>query len=191
MRAYQALILSAGLLLTPALRADDAQAASPTAQAASPQAPAPPVVAAPAADTADNGPVAHIDARASLAQAAAPAPADPHQALFKSAVWPGILWHGAGYAAVGDDDMALGLSGMEGFALFVSGFSAYTLSAAVGRPDESIETTQALAWVGGGLFVSGWVWDMCGSYIEAKAKAAAPNVSLLPLPRGAALAYHF
>jgi hypothetical protein len=181
-------ILVAGVLLAPALKADGPVAVSPSAQAPSPADVAPPVVAAP---RADDGPVMHVDARASLEKAAALAPVTPHDAFIKAAVWPGILWHGAGYAAAGDNDMALALTGMEGFSLFVSGFCAYTLAAAVGRPDQSIDTTQALAWVGGGAFVAGWAWDMIGSPLEAKARAAAPNVSLRPLPNGAALAYRF
>jgi hypothetical protein len=39
--------------------------------------------------------------------------------------------------------------------------------------------------------VAGWVWDMVGSPAAARARAAAPNVSLLPLPNGAALSYKF
>lgn len=135
--------------------------------------------------------VMHLDARPALDAAAARPPATPGQTLFRSAVWPGILWHGAGYSTAGNEDMALGLTGAEGFSVFVSGFSVYTLAAAVGRPDQSIESTQALAWVGGGIFVAGWAWDMIGSYLEVKHRAPAPNVSLSPLPNGAALAYRF
>ena len=152
-----------------------------------------PAALSPAASAVAPAPagVMHLDARPELDAIAARPPATPGQTLFRSAVWPGILWHGAGYSTAGNEDMALGLTGAEGFAVFVSGFSVYTLAAAVGRPDQSIDSTQALAWVGGGMFVAGWAWDMIGSYLEVKHRAPAPNVSLGPLPDGAALAYRF
>jgi hypothetical protein len=137
-----------------------------------------------------DGPVQHVDARVAEAAATA-APVTGKEAFFKAAVWPGILWHGAGYAYAGDNDMALGLTGMQGFAVFVGGFSLYTLGAATKQPGDAIDTTQALGWTGAALFVTGWAWDMIGAPRAAEARGSAPKVSLLPAPYGAQLALRF
>ncbi|HTB33800.1 MAG TPA: hypothetical protein VK842_02975 [bacterium] len=153
-------------------------ALKPDAPAISPEAP-------------PQGPPKHVDAAAALAKAVPAQPVTKSMALYKAAVWPGILWHGAGYAYAGDEDTALGLSGMEGFSLFVTGFAGYEWAFVRGSAGENKDTATALTWAGGALFLTGWVWDMVGAPLEAGQKAGAPQVGLMPIPGGAAVSVKF
>jgi hypothetical protein len=194
----QTLRVAAALLalgLSPALRADDAPAAdSPTAavqhvdasQALTPAAPEVNPVAVPLA------PPKHVDATVALEKQAAPSePVTAAGAFHKAAVWPGILWHGAGYSYAGDQDMALGLTGMEGFSVFVAGFAGYEWAFVKGSAGENKDTAAALTWGGGALFLTSWIWDMVGSSLEAGQKAGAAQVGLMPIPGGAAVTVQF
>jgi hypothetical protein len=187
--ALLALGLAAGL------RADDAPAAlSPSADAVQhvnggdalkPDAPAVSPAAVPLA------PPKHVDAAAALEKAAPSEPVTSRGALYKAAVWPGLFWHGAGYAYAGDEDTALGLTGMEGFSLFVTGFAGYEWAFVNGSAGENKDTATALTWAGGALFLTGWVWDMVGAPLEAGHKASATQVGLVPIPGGAAVTVKF
>ena len=194
---FAAVLLALGL--PQALRAGDAPAdSSPTAsagpgstqhvdagQALLPAAPAVDPVAVPLA------PAKHVDGAVALDKAAPSEPVTAHGAFHKAAVWPGILWHGAGYSYAGDQDMALGLTGMEGFSLFVAGFAGYEWAFVKGSTGENKDTAAALTWGGGALFLTSWVWDMVGSTLEAGQKAGAPKVGLMPIPGGAAVTVQF
>ncbi len=137
------------------------------------------------------GPPKHVDAAVALAKAVPSAPVTAGMAFHKAAVWPGILWHGAGYAYAGDEDTALGLTGMEGFSVFVTGFAGYEWAFVHGATGENKDTATALTWAGGALFLTGWVWDMVGAPMAAGHQAGAPQVGLMPIPGGAALSLQF
>ncbi|HXC65488.1 MAG TPA: hypothetical protein VNZ67_14085, partial [bacterium] len=85
----------------------------------------------------------------------------------------------------------LGLTGMEGFSLFVTGFAGYEWAFVHGATGENKDTATALTWAGAALFVTGWVWDMVGAPLEAGHKSGATQVGLVPIPGGAALAVQF
>jgi len=190
---FAAVLLALGL--PQALRAgDDAPAdASPTAEARHvnagaallPEAPAVHPVAVPLA------PAKHVDAAVALEKAEPSEPVTARGAFHKAAIWPGILWHGAGYSYAGDQDMALGLTGMEGFSLFVAGFAGYEWAFVKGSTGDNKDTAAALTWGGGALFLTSWVWDMVGAPLEAGQKAGAPKVGLMPIPGGAAVTVQF
>jgi hypothetical protein len=194
-----AAVLALGL--APVLRADDAPAAVSGGAAASAGADAVQHVNAgdalkPDAPTVHPvqepvGPPKHVDAASALEKAAPSEPVTAAGAFHKAAVWPGIFWHGAGYAYAGDEDTALGLTGMEGFSVFVSGFAGYEWAFVHGATGENKDTATALTWAGGILFVTGWVWDMVGAPLEAGHKTGAPQVGLVPIPNGAALSVQF
>jgi hypothetical protein len=188
-----AAVLALGL--ASGLRADDAPAAvSPSAdavqhvnaaEALKPEAPPVNPVAVPLE------PPKHVDAASALEKAAPSEPITAAGAFRKAAVWPGIFWHGAGYAYAGDEDTALGLTGMEGFSLFVTGFAGYEWAFVQGPTGENKDTATALTWAGSALFVTGWIWDMVGAPLEAGHKPSATQVGLLPIPGGAALSVRF
>jgi|GEM_PF-3985804 hypothetical protein len=189
--------------LAPGLRADDAPAAASPSASTGPSAGSDAVQHVNAADALKPdapqvhpiqdpvGPPKHVDAAAALAKAVPSVPATPRGALYKAAVWPGILWHGAGYSYAGNQDVALGLTGMEGFSVFVTGFAGYEWAFVHGATGENKDTATALTWAGGALFLTGWIWDMVGAPLAAGHPSGAAQVGLVPIPNGAALSVQF
>jgi hypothetical protein len=114
------------------------------------------------------------------------APKSPQEA-WRRALWPGVLVHGAGYRAAGDNETFLNLAGGEIFSAVLLGFG---LAEALGPgiPGETKITSESIAVGGGVIFLATWVWDLCGAPSAARDFNAKNDLALLPVQGGAELA---
>jgi hypothetical protein len=96
---------------------------------------------------------------------------------FKTALWPGVLIHGAGYRAAGDNEAFLNLAGGE---IFSAVLLTFGLNEALGPgiPGQTKITSQSIAVGGGVIFLATWAWDLLGASAAARDFNAANHLAL-------------
>jgi hypothetical protein len=148
--------------------------------AAAVEAPAPPVIAVPQAvtGTAPAAPAAPVIQTETAPASIKLTAKDPREAL-KAAIWPGLLLHGWGHRAAGDQDTFLNLAGGELFSVVMLGFG---LAEALGPDikDETKSTSQSVAAAGAVFFAATWIWDLAGAQAAARRYNARLSLGLAP-----------